>query len=297
MAGAFALAGFAGGAFLGSRLGPALLSDGSSSPYAPLVSLIGAVAGGSIFAGLFESVGFAAAAQRADTRRADASTACSARCSARRSRSAWRGSSAPWRCRRRACASCAATSSARRSCSASTPSCRRRARSSTRWRASTRSRTSTGRRPTCRRRRAAIARDPRRARAAAGSVVRILGTACGLGVEGSGWVAGDGLVVTNAHVVAGEDDTVVQVRGAGPAARRDARSPSTPPTTSRCCASPGLRAPRADAGRATRRSGAEAAILGFPQQRPLRRPRRPPGSDARGGLARTPTATARSRGR
>ena len=41
------------------------------------------------------------------------------------------------------------------------------------------------------------------------SVVRVLGTACGLGVEGSGWVAAPDLVVTNAHVVAGEDDTTV----------------------------------------------------------------------------------------
>jgi S1-C subfamily serine protease len=48
-------------------------------------------------------------------------------------------------------------------------------------------------------------------RAAAPSVVRILGTACGLGIEGSGWVGAPGLVVTNAHVVAGEQDTVVQV--------------------------------------------------------------------------------------
>ncbi len=39
--------------------------------------------------------------------------------------------------------------------------------------------------------------------AAALSVVRVVGIACGLGVEGSGWVAGPGLVVTNAHVVAG----------------------------------------------------------------------------------------------
>ena len=38
---------------------------------------------------------------------------------------------------------------------------------------------------------------------AALSVVRVVGTACGLGIEGSGWVAGPGLVVTNAHVVAG----------------------------------------------------------------------------------------------
>jgi S1-C subfamily serine protease len=47
-------------------------------------------------------------------------------------------------------------------------------------------------------------------------VVRVLGTACGLGIEGSGWVAAPGLVVTNAHVVAGETDTVVQVQGQPP---------------------------------------------------------------------------------
>jgi len=46
-------------------------------------------------------------------------------------------------------------------------------------------------------------------RAAAPSVVRIVGTACGLGIEGSGWVARPGVVVTAAHVVAGEDDTTV----------------------------------------------------------------------------------------
>lgn len=39
--------------------------------------------------------------------------------------------------------------------------------------------------------------------AAALSVVRVVGNACGLGIEGSGWVAGPGLIVTNAHVVAG----------------------------------------------------------------------------------------------
>ena len=52
--------------------------------------------------------------------------------------------------------------------------------------------------------------------AAAGSVVKILGNACGLGVEGSGWVAGDELVVTNAHVVAGQEDTRVLLRGRQP---------------------------------------------------------------------------------
>ena len=45
--------------------------------------------------------------------------------------------------------------------------------------------------------------------AAGPSVVRVTGSACGLGVEGSGWIAGPELVVTNAHVVAGQDDTQV----------------------------------------------------------------------------------------
>jgi S1-C subfamily serine protease len=55
---------------------------------------------------------------------------------------------------------------------------------------------------------AAIANDPDII-AAGPSVVRVLGTACGLGVAGSGWAATPDLVVTNAHVVAGQDDTSV----------------------------------------------------------------------------------------
>ncbi|MGH3073243.1 MAG: MarP family serine protease [Gaiellaceae bacterium] len=49
-------------------------------------------------------------------------------------------------------------------------------------------------------------------RAARGSVFRITGTACGLGVVGSGWVAAPNLVVTNAHVVAGMKDARVDRR-------------------------------------------------------------------------------------
>lgn len=48
----------------------------------------------------------------------------------------------------------------------------------------------------------ALLADPQ-LRAAARSVVRVIGNACGLGVEGSGWIAAPGLVVTNAHVVGG----------------------------------------------------------------------------------------------
>jgi S1-C subfamily serine protease len=43
--------------------------------------------------------------------------------------------------------------------------------------------------------------------------VRVLGTACGLRVTGSGWVAAPDTVVTAAHVVAGEDETAVQTEG------------------------------------------------------------------------------------
>jgi S1-C subfamily serine protease len=52
--------------------------------------------------------------------------------------------------------------------------------------------------------------------AAGPSVVKVLGTACGLGIEGSGWVAAPDVVVTNAHVVAGETDTTVELDGNPP---------------------------------------------------------------------------------
>jgi S1-C subfamily serine protease len=52
-------------------------------------------------------------------------------------------------------------------------------------------------------------------RAASARTLRVRGIACGYGVEGSGWVAGRNLVVTNAHVVAGETATHVQVGETG----------------------------------------------------------------------------------
>jgi S1-C subfamily serine protease len=59
---------------------------------------------------------------------------------------------------------------------------------------------------------APIAKDPA-VRAATESVVRVLGSACGLGISGSGWVAAPGTVVTAAHVVAGERSTSVVAPG------------------------------------------------------------------------------------
>ena len=45
------------------------------------------------------------------------------------------------------------------------------------------------------------------ARAAAQSVLKLQGTACGVGTQGSGWVVRPGLVATNAHVIAGHEST------------------------------------------------------------------------------------------
>ena len=56
--GALSLAGFAGGAILGARIGPLLLTEGASSPYAPLVSLLCAAILGGIFASGLEVLGF-----------------------------------------------------------------------------------------------------------------------------------------------------------------------------------------------------------------------------------------------
>jgi S1-C subfamily serine protease len=57
--------------------------------------------------------------------------------------------------------------------------------------------------------------------AASSRTVRVSSIACGYGIEGSGWVAAPDLVVTNAHVVAGEAVTSAQPGGAGPRYRAD----------------------------------------------------------------------------
>ncbi len=102
-------------------------------------------------------------------------------------------------------------------------------------------------------------------REAAPSVVRVLGTACGLAVSGSGWVASPGVVVTAAHVVAGQRDTIVQAAGGrrhrARAIAYDARNDVA------VLRAPGLRAPslRLDDGA----SGTAVAILGYPENGPL----------------------------
>ncbi|HET9105502.1 MAG TPA: MarP family serine protease [Solirubrobacteraceae bacterium] len=100
-------------------------------------------------------------------------------------------------------------------------------------------------------------------RAAGRSVVRVTGTACGLGIEGSGWAVGPGLVVTNAHVIAGEHDTTVQVGGVG-VSRPAAVLAFDVHDDVAVLRVPGLSV-RALAFAPGPRSGTAAAILGYPQ--------------------------------
>jgi S1-C subfamily serine protease len=112
--------------------------------------------------------------------------------------------------------------------------------------------------------------DPRLARApgvrrAAGSVVRVTGTACGLGVEGSGWIAAPRTVVTNAHVVAGVHDARVD--------RRDGRYREATivafdvENDVAVLRVPGLQGEPLSV--AEPRSGLAVAILGYPENGPL----------------------------
>ena len=113
---------------------------------------------------------------------------------------------------------------------------------------------------------AKIAHAPSVRRASA-SVVRVLGTACGLAIEGSGWVAAAGEVVTNAHVVAGERDTTVELGGHEPTfpARVLAYDPRDDVAV---LAVPGLDAPALELV-ADPPSGEAGAILGYPENGPF----------------------------
>ncbi len=107
----------------------------------------------------------------------------------------------------------------------------------------------------------ASARDPE-VQAAARSGVRVLGTACGLGVQGSGWVAAPELVVTNAHVVAGEDDTTVVSDGGSELAATVVHY--DPSNDLAVLAVAGLDLPPIDLVDRPRR-GTDGAVIGFPE--------------------------------
>ncbi|MGH8573512.1 MAG: CvpA family protein, partial [Gammaproteobacteria bacterium] len=58
LVGALSLGGLACGAFLGSRLAPLVLNEGSESPFAPAVALVGALLLGGMVASGLELLGF-----------------------------------------------------------------------------------------------------------------------------------------------------------------------------------------------------------------------------------------------
>ena len=126
----------------------------------------------------------------------------------------------------------------------------------------------------------AVLRDPS-VRRAAPSVVKIVGTACGLGIEGSGWVARPGLVVTAAHVVAGMHDESVEPFGtsANLAAKAVAFDPRNDVAVLRV---PGLTAPPLRLVNPTQ--GSSVAILGYPESGSF--------TAAPGRIGRTATALA-----
>ena len=130
---------------------------------------------------------------------------------------------------------------------------------------------------------------PRRAAGAGRSVVRVLGTACGLGVEGSGWAVRPDLIVTNAHVVAGSDDTTVTTQDG---VELDATPVYYDPEDDLALLRVGAELPTLPIS-SRREPGSDAAVLGYPENGPyaLSRP-----ASAKPGprSARTPTATGRS---
>jgi S1-C subfamily serine protease len=260
LAGALSLAGFALGAWLGTRVGPLLLHDGKDSPYAPMFGLMGALLAGAVLASGFEGVG---ARLRFALRRAPGLGVVDGLLGALLM--AIVGLGIAW---------------VVGAVALQTPGARKLRSDIQRSAILTKLNDVLPARkllnalarfdpfpqiagpdanvapPSPK-----IAHDPEVA-AAQDSVVKVLGTACGLGVEGSGWVAAPGIVVTNAHVVAGEDDTTVDGTDAT-AVHFDARNDIAVLRVE------GLEA-RALPVAANPKRGRSAAILGFPLDGPYR---------------------------
>jgi S1-C subfamily serine protease len=262
--GALSLAGFVAGAILGTRLGPQLLEEGSSSPYAPIFGLGGALLGGAILSTGLEGVGW----RLRRVLRIPGFDAVDGLLGAALSAAVALG----------ICWVAGAVA-------LQTPGARELRADIQRSKILQELNTVLppsgpllnslarfdpfpqldGPAPAVPAPRAAIARDPE-VRTAAASVVRILGTACGLGVSGSGWVAGPGIVVTNAHVVAGQEDTTVQVRGEGE--KRDARAIAFSAADDIAVLRvDGLDAPALEIADEAPR-GRAGAVLGFPENGP-----------------------------
>ncbi|HZA90936.1 MAG TPA: MarP family serine protease [Solirubrobacterales bacterium] len=265
LVGALSLGGFSAGAVLGSRLGPELLSGGSESPYAPVTALLGGLLLGGIVAVSVEGLaraartrwvrgGVSTSADRAGGAVLLAALACGL---------AWVfGAVALHTPGARELRPAIQRSVILRELNELLPPSGPILQVLNRIDPTPRVRGPQARVPPPE---SGIARDPD-VRGAGRSVARVLGTACGLGVSGSGWVAEPGLVVTNAHVVAGQDDTTVTTRGG---AELDATPVHFEPRNDLAVLRvDGLSGPPLPFASAARR-GTAAAVLGFPENGPF----------------------------
>src|SRR3954463_8485948 len=262
--GAATLAGFAAGLFLGGRIGGLVISSGSQSPYAPLFALVGALLGGLMPAGLMETRGAGIRRRLRVPGFAVVDGAGGALLSGAVALGlVWLAGAVALqtpgaRTLREEMQRSRILQALNDTLPPSGPILNALARFDPFPRID-------GPSAAVPAPRAAIARDPQ-VRAASDGVVKIQGTACGLGVEGSGWIARPGIVVTNAHVVAGQEDTSVQLGGKGD--HHDATAIAFDPKND-------IAILRVDGlgGRPLSlsthvRAGTQAAILGFPENGP-----------------------------
>ena len=262
--GAMALVGFTGGAFAGSRLGPMLLEKGSESPYAPLAALIGALVLGMALATFLEALGFQLRRRFGESVGVLDGLGGAVLVGALGLGIAWVfGAVALQTPGTRELREPIQRSAILSELNAVLPPSGPLLRALARFDPFPRIK---GPGANVRPPDARIARDVE-VRAASGSVVRVLGTACGLGVQGSGWVVGDGVVVTNAHVVSGQDDTTVDVGGDGGAVDAEAIWFDVRNDLA-VLSAPGVSGAPALGLSERSEEGTSAAILGFPENGP-----------------------------
>lgn len=263
--GVLSFGGFALGAFLGTRLGPLLLPRGSASPYAPAFGLFGALVAGGILASGFEGIGLRIRRALIVPGLGALDGALGAVFGAALALGivwivAAVAAQAPGDASLR---SDIQQSVILRKLNAALPPTGAILNALARLDPLP---SITGPSPDVAAPEPALARAPG-VRADAPSVVRVIGTACGLAIEGSGWVAAPDLIVTNAHVVAGEQDTTVEIGGNSPGL--PAQAVVFDPTDDIAVldvANLGLPALRL-AGEPA--SGTAGAILGYPENGPF----------------------------
>src|SRR4051812_2840788 len=193
--GAATLVGFAGGLFLGGRVAGLVIDSGSQSPYAPLFALVGALLGGLILGSLMETLGHGVKRRLRIPGLGFVDGLGGALLSGAVALGlAWLAGAValqtPGAITFRD--EIPRSASLKRLNDALPPTGRvRHARARSDPCATIEGPSAGGPGP-----RAAIARDPQ-VKAASEGVVKIQGISCGLGVEGSGWIARDGIVVTN----------------------------------------------------------------------------------------------------